>query len=113
MWHYSPSAKCAAGHAGPNGGGRGARGGGGGGHLRVELLAPVCGAAVAEGADTLPGLGDVEGAAGAGVRHGDVAQTVLAAAPQQLLLVVALCSHREGAQETTNETPNKTRSWLS
>lgn len=97
MCLYAHSAGCTAGHAGPNGRCRSASGGGGGGHLCVKLLAPVCGAAVAEGTDTLPGLCDVEGAAGAGIWHRDIAQAILAAAPQQLLLVMTLCSHRQGA----------------
>lgn len=76
-------------------GGGGGRGGGhgwrGGGEQGVVHLAPVIGAAVTESQDALRALGDVEGASGAGVRHGDVPQAVFTAAPLQLLIEVTLC----------------------
>lgn len=73
-------------------GGRGSSGRGwrGGGDLRVEHLVPVGGAAVAESQDALRALGDVERAAGAGVRHFNGPEAVFAAALLQLLLIVTL-----------------------
>lgn len=61
-----------------------------GGNLGVKFLAPVGGAAVAEGPDAVPALCDVEGASGAGVRHWDVSEAVLTAAALQLLLKIIL-----------------------
>lgn len=71
---------------------RGGRGHGGkcGGNFGVKFLVPVGGAAVAEGPDALPALCDVEGAPGAGVRHWDVSEAILAAAALQLLLIIIL-----------------------
>lgn len=86
--------------------GRGRRGGG---NLGVKHLAPVSGAAVAEGPDALPALRDVEGASGAGVRHEDLPEAVLTAATLELLLVMTLWRQnrgREGASRviSTNNT---------
>lgn len=69
-----------------------------GGNIGVKLLVPVAGAAVAEGPDAVPALCDVEGAPGAGVRHGDVSEAVLTAAALQLLLIIILWRQKTTTQ---------------
>lgn len=69
----------------------------GGGYDSVIHLVPEGGAAVAESQDALPALGDVEGAAHAGVGHADLPEAVLTAALRQLLLVVTLWREAGGS----------------
>lgn len=92
-WHGH---RWAGGHRGTCGYGRR-----GGGNLGVKLLVPVGGAAVSEGPDALPALRDVEGAPGAGVRHGDLPEAVLTAATLELLLVMTLCRRKRRMSDGT------------
>jgi hypothetical protein len=59
--------------------------------LKSTQLSSIEVKSVPEGLDTFPSLSDVEGASGAGVRHGDLSQAILTTLTQQLLSVVVLC----------------------
>lgn len=62
---------------------------------------------VPEGLDAFPSLSDVEGASGAGVRHGDLSQAILTTLTQQLISVVVLCRERGRERAQNHQSINQ------